>query len=215
MVNEKLYIGITKLSLAERWAKHLKDSINPKYPLHCAIKKYGVSNFKIDLLEESNKKEYISSLEEPTIQKFNSRSHGYNVALGGYGGDLGPEANNKRKLTIANRSNEDKKKLSDLQRKRQCGKTKYNDAGRLSQSIKVTGNQFALGSIHSEETKKKISNSSIGKIVTDITRQRMSESAIINNNGTRFAGRRVSCLCCLKEWDIGNYTQHIRKNYEL
>ena len=27
-----------------------------------------------------------------------------------------------------------------------------------------------------------------------------------------FAGKKISCLCCHRDWDIGNYAQHIRKN---
>ena len=211
-VNGKLYIGITKLGLNQRWAKHLKDSQDPKYPLHRAIKKHGADSFSIELLKESTNRTYISDLEEPTILEYNSRGNGYNVAKGGYGGDLGTEANIKRKNTLASRPLSEKQRLADLQRQRQVGKTKENDAGRRAQAEKVKGNKFALGLAHSDETKKKMRESHLGKKRTAETRQRMSTSAIINHNGKRFSGRRASCLCCQKEWDIGNFTQHIKRS---
>ena len=152
----------------------------------------------------------ISSLEEPTILEFDSRQNGYNVAKGGYGGDLGKEANRKRSQTMLNRPQEEKDRLADLQRNRQLGRTKLNDAGRQAQSDKIKGNKFALGHKHSPETKRIISEANKGpKSIS--TRQKMSQYAIMNNNGARFAGRRASCICCQREWDIGNYTQHIKR----
>lgn len=215
-INDKSYIGITKLSLQARWAKHLKDSHNPKYPLHRAIKKYGAENFTIELLTENASRSVISKLEEPTILLHNSRNSGYNVALGGYGGDLGPEATAKRLETIKNwpdqRKADHKKKLSE----RNLGKTKHNDAGRKSQSEKITGNKFRLGIPHDANARAKISSALTGKPKSDLARSHMSASALKNQNGKRFAGRRATCLCCSKEWDIGNYTQHIkRKDYEF
>lgn len=162
-VNGKLYIGITKLGLNQRWAKHLKDSHNPKYPLHHAIKKHGADLFSIELLKESTNRTYISNLEEPTILEYNARDNGYNVAKGGYGGDLGIKANIKRKNTLANRPLSEKQRLADLQRQRQVGKTKENDAGRRAQAEKIKGNKFALGHTHSDETKKKIRESHLGR----------------------------------------------------
>ena len=55
LINNKLYIGQTTKSLEWRWLKHQKDSITYKHHLDTkfarAIRKYGVDNFKIELLE--------------------------------------------------------------------------------------------------------------------------------------------------------------------
>ena len=209
-VNNKPYIGITKLSVEQRWTKHVKDSANPKYPLQRAIHKYGMDNFSVELLEESEDRSYISGLEEPTIQKYDSRANGYNVAKGGYGGDLGPEANQKRRNTLLSRPEDVKKQYADLQRVLQLGKTKDNDKGRKAQSEKIKGNNFAKGLIHSPETKKIISEANKGP-KSQKTRQKMSESAIINNNGARFQNYRGCCLCCKQEFDKGNLVQHLRR----
>jgi group I intron endonuclease len=211
-VNGKRYIGITKLSVEERWKKHLEASQTPLYPLNHAIVKYGPDNFVIEVLEENSSRNYISSLEEPTIQSRQSHitQNGYNVAKGGFGGDLGPEAAAKRKATINNRSPEEKLRLAESQRVRQTGKTKENDHGRRVQAEKIKGNQFAVGLKHSEQTKQTISQANKFKRSKE-TRQLMSESAILNQNGKRFSSIYTCCLCCQKQWNIGNYTQHIKR----
>ena len=108
-VNLKSYIGITKSTLTERWNEHLRDSRCPFYPLHCAIQKYGEHNFIIELLEESENRNYISEKEDSTLDLHQSRitQHGYNVAKGGYGGDLGKIANKKRRETMLAKSDEE------------------------------------------------------------------------------------------------------------
>lgn len=206
---------MTKLDINERLSLHFSAAKKSQYPIQHAIAKYGEENFTIEALCVGPTKEYISALEEPAIQLFESHisQNGYNVAKGGCGGDLGPEANKKRSDTMRNYPLEKKERLSKIQRERQLGKTKENDAGRLSQSIAVTGNQFALGLKHSEETKQLISELHKGKPKSQKTRQRMSESAKINHNSKRFSGRNACCLCCHKEWDIGNYTQHIKRKF--
>ena len=51
-----------------------------------------------------------------------------------------------------------------------------------------------------------------GKVRSEQSRQNYSKSAKIRGTGPQLQGKKVSCLCCSKEWDLGNFTQHIRKN---
>lgn len=210
-VNQKLYIGITKLPIEQRWAKHLKDSNSPKYPLHHAIQKYGKENFIIELLEESSDRLHISGLEEPFIQKYNSRKYGYNVAKGGYGGDLGPEALAKRLETINNWSDEKKALHKKKLHERNLGKTKYNDLGRFNQSEKIKGNTFRKGILHDDESKQKISLANKGKTRSEEARLNYKKNAKIRGTGPQLQGKKVGCICCHKEWDLGNFSQHIKR----
>lgn len=81
LINGKIYIG--------------KDEANnPKYlgsgtVLKKAIKKYGISNFKKEILEECNCREDLSTCEIKWINKLNSTNPviGYNIAEGGTGGN--------------------------------------------------------------------------------------------------------------------------------
>ena len=209
-VNNKTYIGITSLTLEQRLSIHISHSKNPKYPIQYAINKYGSENFSIELLQESEDRAYVNQLEEPTILEHNSRDNGYNVAIGGIGGNLGPQAATKRLETIKNYSPERRKEYEENLRKRNLGKTKETDAGRKAQSEKIKGNTFAKGMKHSDDTKKIISQAN-KKPKSQITRQKMSESAILNRNGKRFSAYRGCCLCCHKEFDLGNLIQHLRR----
>jgi group I intron endonuclease len=215
IVNNKGYIGITKSSLLQRWAEHLGDSVNPIYPLHLAINKYGSDNFRIELLAESYDRTKISSSEDPAIELYQTRIYqkGYNVAKG-YGGDLGPIANEKRRQTMLSKTDAEKALWISKRNVTIAGRTKENHSGKLNQSIKMIGNKFAEGIIHTDETKKIISLAN-SKPKKEKTKQLMSQSAIKNNNSARFAGKKISCLCCEKDWDLGNYTQHVRRTYEL
>ena len=212
-INRKSYIGITKMTIQERWNIHLSNSRNPKYPLHSAIAKYGSEHFTVTLVEESEDRKYISELEEPTIQRLSTHitSCGYNVAKGGYGGDMGPEANAKRKETIKNWSPERVADHKERLHLRNLGRTKNTDAGRLAQSEKIKGNSFRKGIPHSAEDRAKISLGNKGKVRSQDAIQNYKKAAIIRG-ASQFVGKRISCLCCKREWDIGNYSQHITRN---
>lgn len=88
-VNNKLYIGQTSSTLQKRWCEHIKDSkkglINR--PLYSAFDKYGIENFEMVLLEETDSP---SEREIYYIQKLRTYigfkdSNGYNATLGGEG----------------------------------------------------------------------------------------------------------------------------------
>jgi group I intron endonuclease len=213
-VNGKSYIGITKLSVQERWNIHKSTAKKPKYPLHHAIAKYGSNSFTILLLEENEDRIIISRLEEPIIQQLKTHitQHGYNVAKGGYGGDLGPIATAKRIETIKNYSTERKTKYQEKLRLRNLGRTKENDPGRLSQSEKIKGNSFRKNIPHTTKSSLKISRANTGKIRSESSRQQYSKIAKLRGTGPQLQGKKISCICCKREWDLGNFTQHIKRN---
>lgn len=212
MINNKSYIGITKLKIEERFKKHLRDSQCPLYPLHCAIQKYGSANFKIELLEESDNKQYISNKEQPTIEIYESHisKNGYNVATGGYGGDLGPNANLKRKETILNFSEEKKKEISEKLSVSHTGLKRTSD-----EKLKMSLLQKERGGYgpekHDAETRNKISKGNTGKKRSEISRQNYRNVAILRGTGPQLQGKKVTCMCCKKDWDLGNYAQHIKR----
>lgn len=87
-INDKLYIGFTTKSIEERWEIHIHDSKYRNYHLHKAMKKYGIENFKIEVISMSPNVEYCKNVLEPYyIKKYNSfnRKFGYNMTLGGEG----------------------------------------------------------------------------------------------------------------------------------
>lgn len=60
----------------------------------------------------------------------------------------------------------------------------------------------------SEETRMKMSEAKKGRTHSEETRAKMK----LNAKGTfHLQGKKISCLCCKREWDLGNYTKHLRK----
>ena len=80
-VNDKVYIGQSK-DVLQRWIKHISlAKKNPKYPIHKAMKKYGIDKFYYQIIE-SNVVDY-DDRERYWIQYYNSIvPNGYNVAVG-------------------------------------------------------------------------------------------------------------------------------------
>ena len=96
LINGKIYVG--------------RDfHNNPKYfgsgkLLILAINKYGIENFQKDILEVCINNEHLNEREIYWIEKLDSINDGYNIALGGSGGDT--ISNNPNKLEIAKNQSE-------------------------------------------------------------------------------------------------------------
>ena len=84
-INNKIYIGKTEFSIEKRWIEHCRDSKREKEknrPLYRAFNKYGIENFKIELIEETNNPE---EREKYWIEYYGSFKNGYNATIGGDG----------------------------------------------------------------------------------------------------------------------------------
>jgi len=100
--NGKQYIGITN-DYKKRWSNH-RNCNSPNMVICKAIKKYGVENFKFELLFEGLSLEQASLKEIELIKEKNTLvPNGYNVAKGGFNGATGiqkfGEENSNSKLT--------------------------------------------------------------------------------------------------------------------
>lgn len=87
LINNKIYIGKTTLTIEQRFKQHCDDSIRSiaeNRPLYRAMNKYGKENFFIELIEECDSS-IDSEREIYWINKFNSYHDGYNATLGGDG----------------------------------------------------------------------------------------------------------------------------------
>ena len=85
--NDKVYIGKTIQSLKDRWQQHKCDSKNSNkdYKLYRAMKKYGIENFNIEIVEDDIPENELGIKEQEYIKKFNSYYNGYNETFGGEG----------------------------------------------------------------------------------------------------------------------------------
>ena len=86
IINNKIYIGITSIGAGKRFRLHLsKAKLGSNYPLHTAIREFGDTNFKIDILELCDSIEQLRDREKYFIALFNSKDPnvGYNTTNGG------------------------------------------------------------------------------------------------------------------------------------
>lgn len=82
--NGKQYVGIT-INPKLRWKAHKTGGRQGSRLVAAAIRKYGIQNFKFDILHEGSEQE-IKALEIQVIQALDSMvPNGYNLSAGGEG----------------------------------------------------------------------------------------------------------------------------------
>ena len=83
-VNNKVYIGQTKVSVDTRWKEHLRHAKYGDQVINRAMRKYGVDKFYVETLEICNI-DVIDYREMYYIDLYDStnKSKGYNVSIGG------------------------------------------------------------------------------------------------------------------------------------
>lgn len=86
----KIYIGKTQTTIQERWKEHCRVAFLPShgdynFPFHRAIRKYGVENFLVEKIDETDDNEKLKEKEKYWINFYNSYNNGYNATLGGDG----------------------------------------------------------------------------------------------------------------------------------
>lgn len=87
LINNKVYIGQTKYTAELRLQGHLRDMTRPEkseYPLYRAFRKYGLQNFRLDILEDCPN-DSLDEREIHYIKFYNTYYNGYNQTLGGQG----------------------------------------------------------------------------------------------------------------------------------
>ena len=87
--NNKIYIGQTTYALNDRWCQH-KSAVYDKtkhtynYKIYKAMRKYGINNFNIEIIEEIDNNK-LDEREQYWIKYYNSVENGYNITYGGKG----------------------------------------------------------------------------------------------------------------------------------
>ncbi len=95
LVNQKKYVGITKVGFQARFEKHL---LNAQYfyhryqnkVLYLAIRKHGCENFSVKFLAEGDDWNHLCQIEVIAIKEYNTfidDGCGYNMTRGGDGTD--------------------------------------------------------------------------------------------------------------------------------
>ena len=87
-INGKFYIGQTIQNVKERFYQHCATKCSKavsNMAIHRAIKKYGKSNFTVEVIEEINSAN-LNDRERYWIKYYNSYNNGYNSTKGGQDG---------------------------------------------------------------------------------------------------------------------------------
>ena len=84
-INGKIYVGKTEETIEKRWKEHCNDSTKERCkdrPLYRAMNKYGIENFHIELIEQTDSP---NEREQFWIERLQSFKYGYNATIGGDG----------------------------------------------------------------------------------------------------------------------------------
>lgn len=86
IINGKMYIGQTINSLEDRWLRHRNDALSNRLDTHFAraIRKYGVDNFKVEIIDTAQSQDELTDKERYWIKYYNSIQKGYNETDASY-----------------------------------------------------------------------------------------------------------------------------------
>lgn len=182
-INGKRYIG------KKKYGRDDDKYLGSGKLLKQAINKYGRENFSRYILCEAKDHNELNTLEKYYINKFNAqeRKDFYNISSGGDWGDITKgmtkEEYNKWRLKISENnkwrgkkriehSNNMKGEKNHFYNKKHTDETKK----KISQSLKgkfIGENNHFYGKKHSEETKEKIRKKAIGRKLTEETKKKI------------------------------------------
>lgn len=166
----KQYIGITSIDVESRW-NNGNGYRNNSYFTN-AIKKYGWNNFQHIVLYKNLSKDEACEIEKRLIKELDltNPSKGYNLTFGGEHGKISDQT----KETISNSLKGNKRRLGIQHTQATIQHLKDVRTGKNPHEW-------------SEESRKKLSDSKRGTIVSKETKQKLSEMRI--GNGNSFYGR--------------------------
>ena len=165
--NGKVYIGITKQTVEERWRNG--DGYKAQL-VHRAIEKYGWGNIEHIVLASCLSKKDAEDMEIRLINDFKSTcpEFGYNVENGG--NCIGTHSEEtKRKIAESNR----RRVISEETRKKQSISHK---GAIMPESAKEKLRAVMLGRVASDETRAKMSAASKGHVLSAESRAKISEA---------------------------------------
>lgn len=147
-INDKVYVGITRTSLDQRYRSHKYSSKSVHTPLYCAIRKHGIENFIMTPIELFDNTKDLEEAEFNKIAEY--RMQGillYNILDGGASyfpiKDMEShkavlrEKRKGRKPALGMKHSDENKKLFS-----KCGKARWDKYGRYPKDcIQLSANQ--------------------------------------------------------------------------
>lgn len=162
-VDNKIYIGKTTKSIEERFKEHINNSRKKSYRhkshLYSAIRMYGESSFRVEMIEECFDEDSLNEREVFWIRELNSRdpSVGYNIHEGGKGGRTQTE-------------------YICTEKQLRCLSIGWHKP--MSEENKMLVSKIHKGKTVSDETREKLRVAQTDKKASDETRRKMSECRV-------------------------------------
>lgn len=154
-LNDKKYIGITKLKPNIRWRNG--DGYKTQQYFYKAIKKYSWENIEHKILYENLTKEEAEQKEVELIKhyKSNNNKYGYNIESGG---------NLNKEISEVTRKRQRDAHLGYITKEETKRKLSYIFKGRqISEETKKKMSLSQTGKFHTKETKEKIRQAMLGR----------------------------------------------------
>lgn len=173
LINEKVYIGQTRLDVKERWKRHLYDAKREKNnKFYNAINKYGEENFEIEIIEDNiNNEEHLSQREIYWISFYDSYKRGYNSTSGG---EISPmhfyDVRKKVSRSLKGRT------LSPETRRKISKSHKGKKGHKHSEEHKKYMSELMTGRTTSEQTRELLRWANIGKKQSEETIRKRSKA---------------------------------------
>lgn len=156
IVNGKVYIGQTSLTLRKRLLSHISharpNTLGRKHYFQFAILKYGLNNFYVDILESCSKGD-LNSREQHWILELQSYKpeRGYNCTYGGDGCKASYEISEETRRKISTK-NKEKWKSEEYRR----AQAKARKEGNSRRSYKIVQLDYSMNFIKRWESKREI-----------------------------------------------------------
>jgi len=175
-INGMRYVGQT-LNLKRRMTSHLSTSSNCRY-LKRALRKHGSENFEISELERCFSREDANSREIYWIKTLGTLApEGYNLKEGGESaGRPGLDAKRRMSESARNRKRDFDGEWRENMRLAQLGR-------KHSEEVKKKISESHKGIGHSKETKEKLRQINLGKSLSEEHKSKISESLKTSNAG--------------------------------
>ena len=141
-INGKVYIGFTSYSIEKRFREHINKSkyeSNVIRPLYVAMRKYGVEQFFIDLIETVEARQEACRREKFWIKHYNSYGEG------GYNATKGGDDGSSKSKCVFKISTEDFSILEKYESTHEAGKSINKPNAKISKACSEQSTGIAYG----------------------------------------------------------------------
>ena len=209
-INGKVYIGQSR-NINRRWHEELNGQVNDY--LKKSFNKYGVKNFLFSVICEC-KEPKLNELEKRYIQEHKSyiKKNGYNLTLGGNGGNWLDEAKERASIRMTGKGNsfygkhhteETKQKIS----MGRIGKKHWHYGGRNSPETKAKQSITKLGGLNSM-AKKVYQYTLDGKLLNSFKSVSIaSQETKIGYSAIKNCSGGISKTAGGYSWEYGEYVK--------